>query len=188
MLLSNMKNIFLYTLVLFCLCGFSQGGKNSIPPESILSKLQPGDSIIYYQCHVREHHKEYNLPGGEIATGGIEKYSVTEKFVLKQNAGVYLITKYISPIVPFPNRRFSGLKIREKGYWNFIREESFIINEQGLAFLLLLEKNGREAIEYDYAITKYTTNQLIIKHGKDFKQLVIESGELMNRVPVYEKL
>jgi hypothetical protein len=136
--------------------------------------------VIYYQCYVKTHCKEENTPAGEIVTDKIEKYSVTRKFVvLKQNQD-YLVTEYISPYTRLPNRRFSGLKIREQPYWEFTKERSFTLSGKGLQNLIDMESQGREAIEFDYAVTKYTTNQLIIKRGKNFKQLVIENDHLLS--------
>ena len=45
-----------------------------------------------------------------------------------------------------------------------------------------LERKGREAIEYDYVVSKNNTNQLIIKLKKDFKQLVIEGDYVLSKL------
>lgn len=74
------------------------------------------------------------------------------------------------------------MKIREKDYWNFKKEKTIILNQKGLKTLLAIEKLGKEAIEYDYAITKYNTNQLIIKKRKDFKQLVIDGNFILSKL------
>jgi hypothetical protein len=129
---------------------------------------------------VKEHFREENTPAGEIVTGKIERYSVTLKFVVRKDNGDYLVTEYISRYTKLPNRRFSGLKIRERPYWEFTKERSFLLSGKGLQNLVAMESQGREAIEFDYAVTKYTTNQLIIKHGKNFKQLVLEDDLLLS--------
>lgn len=74
------------------------------------------------------------------------------------------------------------LKIRERPYWSFKKEKTSELKEEDLKVFLALEKKGREAIEYDYAITRYTTNQIIIKKKKDFKQLVIEGNYVISKL------
>jgi hypothetical protein len=153
--------------------------KNS---TSILKRLNSGDSITYYQCHVEEAVQQLSTISGQTLIGKPQKYSITEKYVLRKSAEGYLVNYYSSSFTNFPNRRFSGLKIREKPYWEFKKEKVFTLTNKHLSMLIALENKGREAMEYDYAITKYTTNQLIIKHHKDFKQLVIEGNYVLSKL------
>ena len=174
-----------FVRVLFCLICLSLKSQNNlshnIPKESLLSKLVPGDSLIFYQCHVEKAVKQLSTASGQTLTGNTQKYSITDKFVITKKSLGFSVNYYTSSFTVFPNRRFSGLKIREKAYWDFKKESSFELNEKTLNNLLALEKKGREAMEYDYAITKYTTNQLIIKYKKDFKQLVIDGDYVLSR-------
>ena len=155
-----------------------------IPSSSILKSLKEGDSITYYQCHVEEAVQQLSTVSGQTLTGKQQKYTITEKYVLKKQAGNYSANYYSSSLTVFPNRKFSGLKIREKPYWEFKKERSFVLTELNLKVLLALEKKGKEAIEYDYAITKYNTNQLIIRSGKDFKQLVIDGNYVLSKLMI----
>ena len=150
--------------------------------NSILKKVKDGDSIVYYQCHVEEAVQQLSTASGQTLTGKPQKYTITEKYVIKKIANDYSVDYYTSSLTVFPNKKFSGLKIREKSYWEFKKEKTFSLNEKDLKILLALEKKGKEAIEYDYAITKYNTNQLIIKFGKDFKQLVIDGNYVMSKL------
>ena len=84
----------------------------------------------------------------------------------------YIIKYYVSSLTVFPNRKFSGLKIREKEYWNFSFKSERPLSETEVQFLAGLESNSKETIETDYPISKYTTNQLIIKQRKNFEQLL----------------
>jgi hypothetical protein len=122
-----------------------------IPSSSILYALQPRDSVIYYQCCVKEHFREENTPAGEIVTGKIERYSVTHKFVVRKENGDYLVTEYISPYTKLPNRRFSGLKIRERPYWEFTKERSFLLSGKGLQNLVAMES---QAVKRSNSITR----------------------------------
>lgn len=155
-----------------------------IPASSLLYQLKAGDSLVYYQCHVEEAVQQLSTASGQTLTGNPQKYSITEKYVVKKKGSVYSADYYSSSLTVFPNRRFSALKIREKPYWNFKREKQLTLDEKGLKILLALEKQGREAMEYDYPITKYTTNQLIIRHRKNFKQLVIDGNYVLSKLIV----
>lgn len=152
-----------------------------IPKESLLSELTVGDSLIYYQCHVEEAIQQLSTASGQTLTGSPQKYSITEKYVVIKQASNFVVNYYPSSLTVFPNRKFSNLKIREKPYWGFKKAKSVELGEKALNYLLALEKKGREAMEYDFAITKYTTNQLIIKHKKDFKQLVIDGDYVLSQ-------
>jgi hypothetical protein len=172
------------TVLLFVACVFNAQIQDSLikNSNSILKSLKIGDSITYYQCHVEEAVQQLSTVSGQTLTGKPQKYSITEKYVLKKSAEGYLVNYYSSSFSNFPNRRFSGLKIREKPYWEFKKEKTFTLSKKHIAMLIALENKGREAMEYDYAITKYTTNQLIIKHRKDFKQLVIEGNYVLSKL------
>ncbi|MCB0410608.1 MAG: hypothetical protein KDD29_10345 [Flavobacteriales bacterium] len=101
--------------------------------------------------------------------------SITEKFVICNNNSNYILRYFKSDLYLFPNRKFSGLKIREKNYWNFSYVSQKKLSESEVKFLSIIQTKGKEAIEYDYAITKYTTNQIIIKNKKNYRQLVMDS-------------
>lgn len=182
-----MKKHVLFLLIVSSVCGFSQKGLDSLISNStsLLKNLGCGDSITYYQCHVEEAIQQLSTASGQTLTGNSQKYSITEKFVIYKTIENYQVNYYASSLTIFPNRKFSGLKIREKQYWNFKKEKNFVLSEQGLKVLLALEKKGKEAIEYDYAITKYNTNQVIIKLKKSFKQLVIDGDYVISKMIVY---
>lgn len=166
-------------LLVGILC-LSAGACFSQPRDSLtngfLKNLKAGDSVIYYQCHVEEAIQHLSTASGQTLTGKQQRYTITEKYVVKINEGAYQADYYTSSLIIFPNRKFSGLKIREKPYWEFKKEKTVVLTQQDLKVFSLLEKKGREAMEYDYPISKYTTNQLIIKSGKSFKQLVIDGN------------
>lgn len=177
----------LICLALFAqgLCGKAQAADSLlIPVSSMLHGLRNNDSVTYYQCHVEEAVQQISTASGQTLTGTPQKYSITEKYVVKKIGAAYSVSYYSSSLTIFPNRRFSALKIREKGYWEFKSEKHFELDETGLKVLIALEKKGREAMEYDYAITKYTTNQIIIRHRKNFKQLVIEGNYVLSKLIV----
>ncbi|MEO6305168.1 MAG: hypothetical protein ABIP51_18560 [Bacteroidia bacterium] len=177
-----MKKLAFIFFIVSCFCVSAQNDSITIPSNSLLKNIKVGDSVTYYQCHVEEAIQQLSTASGQTLTGKPQKYTITEKYVVKKNADTYSVNYYASSLTAFPNRKFSGLKIREKNYWEFKKERSFDLKGDDLKILLALEKKGKEAIEYDYAITKYNTNQLIIKTGKNFKQLVIEGNYIVSKM------
>jgi hypothetical protein len=150
--------------------------------ESILRYLRAGDSIHYYQCHVEDVGIQLSTASGQTLTGNPHRCSITEKFVIVKGPANYKVRYYSSSLTVLPNRKFSGLKIRERPYWNFRLEREFTLSEMAMRVLLAMERKGREAMEYDYVISKNNTNQIIIKYKKDFKQLVIEGDYVLSRL------
>ena len=162
----------------------SQVDSISIPESSLLFNLQVGDSITYYQCHAEEATQQLSTATGQTLTGTAQKYSISEKFVVMKLAIGYGVNYYSSSLTVFPNRKFSGLKIRERPYWAFKFENRFNLSADGLKALIALERKGHEATEYDFVINKYNNNQLIIKHKKNFKQLVINGNYTLEKLLV----
>lgn len=178
-----MRALIICFLILISSAGFAQSNDSLlISNASLLKNLRAGDSVTYYQCHVEEAVQQITTASGQTVTGKTQRYSLTEKYVVTKLAAGYSVNYYTSAMTSFPNRRFSGLKVREMPYWLFKMEKSFMLNTQDLKVLLALEKKGREAIEYDFVINKYTTNQLIIKHHKNFKQLVIDGNYILSKM------
>lgn len=172
-------------LILFLVSGFCVSAQTDsliIPANSILKDLKVGDSLTYYQCHVEEATQQLSTVSGQTLTGKQQKYTITEKYVVRKNADGYSANYYTASLNVFPNRKFSALKIREKPYWGFKKEKEFTLSDKDLKYFIALEKKGKEAMEYDYAITKYNTNQLIIRKGKNFKQLVIDGNYFLSKL------
>lgn len=152
------------------------GDTSGLAQGTMLASLNIGDSLVYYQCRVQEAQVEVLTASGQTLNGTPQKCSVTEKFVLYKKQQGYELIYYTSALTDLPNRKFSGLKIRERPYWGFKKNKEVILNTGGLKLLEVIEKKGREAIEYDFVISKNNTNQIIIKQGKKFKQLVFDKN------------
>lgn len=140
--------------------------------SSFLETLKEGDSLVIYQCHVDTLQGHVIMSGGQQLNVSKAPGTITEKFVLIKTLSGYHITYYLSELTVFPNRRFSGLKIREKSYWHFTMVSAKDTSEAGVHALVLLEKKGREATEYDFIVSAYTRNQIIFKTQKKYRQLV----------------
>ena len=150
--------------------------------KTMIAQLKPGDSLLYYQCHVEEAIQQLSTTSGQTLTSRPQQYSITEKFIIIRDSNTFRIKYYLSSYTNLPNRKFSGLKIREKTYWNYKFEREAILTVNRVKILAALENKGREPNEYDFAITKYNSNQLIIRHGKDFKQLIIEGDHVISKL------
>ncbi len=177
-----MKSLATLLLLFIGLTGKAQWADSLIGAHNtLLKKIVTGDSIVYYQCHVEEATQQLSTASGQTIQGTAQKYTITEKYVLTKTSSGFVVKYYTSSLSVFPNKKFSGLKIRERPYWQFVYVKTYVLTENFLRILLALEKKGREATEFDFGITKYTTNQLILKHRKDFKQLVIDGNYVLSK-------
>ncbi len=147
--------------------------KFEIPKSSLFYELN-NDSLIIYECRVVDALQTLTTNDGLKINTTNQKFTITTKYFIKNKADSFEIKTYTAAITSFPNRKFSGLKIKEKKYWSFKLDTTFILNEKQLKYFIAAEIKGKEANEFDYAITKYTTYQLIYKHRKKFKQLVYD--------------
>jgi hypothetical protein len=150
--------------------------------STLLFKLANGDSIIYYQCHVEAAEQELRTASGHTLNSAAKNLSITEKFVLRKQNGTYTLTHFVSALTMCPNRRFSGLKFKEKAYWEFFYKESKTLSEKDLLILEGIETIGKEANEYDYAISTKNNNQVIVLSGSQSKQLGLPNGLLLSKV------
>jgi len=176
-----LKPTALITFLISCFSILSQKPA-VIPISSLLHSVSNNDSIVYYQCHVEEATQQLFTASGQTLTSASSKYSITEKYVILKDSSFYRVKYFVSSLTVLPNRKFSGLKVREKPYWNFKLIKDTVLTERALKRLIAIESKGREATEYDFVINKYTTNQLIIKNRKNFRQLIIEGNYLLSKL------
>lgn len=159
------------------LIAFCCEGQDSlvVPRTSLFYGMSNGDSLVFYQCRVIDPEKEPKL-AADYAQAPSIAHTLTDKMVVIKSVSGYSARVYKTHMRDLPNRKFSGLKVRERPYWMFEFVKSGRVSEAAMKVLLSTESKGREAIEYDYAITKHTRNQVIIKRGKNFKQLLPPSN------------
>ncbi len=162
---------------------FAQIGSTPLQNKNtLLFKLADGDSMIYYQCHVEAAEQELRTASGHTLNSTAKNLSITEKFVLRKQNGAYTLTHFVSVLTMCPNRRFSGLKFKEKAYWEFFYKESKTLSEKDLLILEGIEAIGKEANEYDFAISTQNNNQIIVLSGSQSKQLGLPNGLLLSKV------
>lgn len=152
---------------------FAQGGNGDKLINTYLAKLSNNDSVIYYQCRAVNAAVEIKTGNQYIETKE-QHISISEKFVIVRLADLYLLRYYTCGMTLLPNRKFSGLKIREKKYWEFKLKGERKLNPNEVMFLEMLQASGKETTEYDFTISKHTTNQIIIKKQKQFDQLLLK--------------
>lgn len=168
----------------FCLftvfVSFGLSAQLIIPKNSVLYGMKSGDSVVVYQCHVKDPSQEPRIASDSPVT--YAPHTVTDRFVLRKQDSAFVVSHWQTGIRDFPNRKFSGLKIRERPYWYFMFVRSCDVSAEQIKKLVALEQGGREAMEYDYPVTRYTRNQLILKKGKNFSQLVLDKGGLVSDI------
>ena len=142
-----------------------------VPRTSLFYGLNENDSVVVYQCRVIDPEREPKIASDYVTPPKV-MYSITDKMVIRKDERGYLARVYRTHMRDLPNRKFSGLKIRERPYWMFEFVKSAELSEAAMKLILSVEANGREAIEFDYAISKHTRNQVIFKRGKNFEQLL----------------
>ena len=146
------------------------------------ASLNSGDSLIYYQCHVDEASQQIVKENGEVISGAKKPISVTEKFVLINESGKYRLKYFTSTYSNLPNRKFAYLKLsKEKSYWDFRKVKDVYLNEHDVLMFGAIEHKSHEAIEYDFPVTKYNTNALIIKNKKTMKHVIVEGNYLLRK-------
>lgn len=175
----------IYSLIFFSLSMmiFSQNAASfQIPKSSVFSNLKTKDSVVFYQCHVETAKQELTTSSGQHIQGEEQPYSITEKYVIKKQNQGYTLNYSQASLTVFPNKKFTGLKFKEKSYWKFNQTKKSELSEADLRVFVALEQKGRDAIVYDYAITKYSKNQIIIRYTDDYKQLLIDGEYVISKL------
>jgi len=149
---------------------------------TFLNELNNGDSVVYYQCHIESAQQELITASGQTLSSVSKNMSITEKFVLHKSDNNYELTRFVSVLTMCPNRRFSGLKFGEKAYWEFYFKESKTLSGDDLKALDAIENIGKEANEYDFAISIKNSNQVIILSGNKAKQLGLSDQLLLSKL------
>lgn len=156
---------------IFC-CGIvlSQTNFGEKLNKTMLATLHEGDSLVYYQCRVKQAKIGINT-GSQQIDSKEQQITITEKFVIVRKANNYINRYYASGLTVLPNRKFSGLKMKEKPEWNFTFKSERLLTEREVLYLASLEKRGTGTNEFDFVISKRNPNQIIIWHRKNFEQL-----------------
>lgn len=156
--------------------------ENLIPENSLFNKLKENDSLLIYQCHVETANQEIITQSGQQLTVKNHEVTITEKYVIYKTQSGYRLSYFESSYTAFPNKKFAGLKFKEKSIWGFKKKAEIIMNATAIKVFVALEKKGNEAIVYDYYITRYNKNQIIIRTTNDYRQLLIEGDYVISKL------
>ncbi|MGZ3884520.1 MAG: hypothetical protein ACXVPD_09980, partial [Bacteroidia bacterium] len=146
-----------------------------------MAQLKWNDSLVYYQCHVEEAQQFLVTASGEKLAGKVQKYTITEKFVVIAVNGSYRLKYFTSSLSDFPNKKFAYLKLLEKPYWNFKLEKDTVLSEHDVQIFSAMEDKSHDTTEYDFKVNKQNTNEIIIMGVKVMRQLVVQGGYLLKK-------
>ncbi len=172
---------FIFFAVLF-LSGYSQ---KIVFPDNLkktnIACLKTNDSLTYYQCHVEEAMQQLVTASGQKISGKVQKYTITDKYIVINKNDQYRLRYYSSSMVEYPNKKFAYLKLVEKPYWNFKLEKDTLISKHDVLTIAALETKSHETTEYEFKVNHQNKNEIIIMGGKVMSQLIIEGDYLLKK-------
>ena len=177
-----MKHILSFLFIFFCSFLLSQKVKF---PEHLkktnIAKLQTGDSLVYYPCHVDSALQETTLSNGKKITGKKKRITLTEKFVIHKRDSVYTCHYYNSPITNYPNKKFPYLSLTEVKNWEFELSQIKSLTEKEVKLIAALETKTHSIVHFELNINKTCPNELIIMGKHVNEQFIIEGDYLMSK-------
>lgn len=147
-----------------------------------ISKLESGDSLIYYQCHVDEASQELTTTTGQKISSKKRKLTITEKFVITKKDSSYHCKYSASPITNYPNKKFPYLTLTEVKNWDFEIQKTKILNTQEVLLIAALETRTHNIVHFELNINKSCSNEIIICSKKDKEQFIVEGDYLLSRI------
>lgn len=149
--------------------------------KTSIAGLLPGDSLIYYQCHVDEASQELTTASGQKISTKAKKVTITEKFVISNRDGVYGLRYYVSGFNEYPNKKFAYLTLKETATWAFEYKQSGVLTPQDVLLLAAFENKTHDIVHYELKINKSCPNEVVIADRKDRRQLIVEGAYLLVR-------
>lgn len=146
-----------------------------------MAQLKWNDSLVYYQCHVEEAQQTLVTASGEKISGKMQKYTITDKFVVYHSKGQYRMKYFSSTLSDFPNKKFAYLKLVEKPYWNFQLVKDTLLAEHDVLIFGAMENKSHDTTEYEFKINKQNTNEIIIMGAKVMRQLLVQGEYLLKK-------
>jgi hypothetical protein len=175
---------FLFIIVFtFCSHLFSQTVKF---PEHLkktnIAKLQIGDSLIYYQCHVDSAFQEITTSAGQKIKTKKKKITLTEKFVVHKLDSNYSCKYFTSTITNYPNKKFPFLTLTEVKNWEFEIKKIKSLTIEETLLIAALETKTHSIIHYELNINKTCPNELILMGKNINEQFIIEGNYLLSKI------
>jgi hypothetical protein len=177
-----MKYILFIYIFIFFNNVFSQ---NIIFPEHLkktnIAKLQNGDSLTYYQCHVDSASQEITLSNGKKINSKKKRITLTEKFVIIKKDSIYICKYSNSPITNYPNKKFPYLTLTEVKNWEFEVKQTKALSSQEIQMIAALETKTHYIVHFELNINKTCPNELIIIGKNINEQFIIEGNYLLSK-------
>ncbi len=177
-----MKNsVFIFILFFHCQA-FSQV---TVFPEHLkktnIAKLQKGDSLTYYQCHVDSASQEITTSNGRKINTKKKRITLTEKFVILKKDSIYICKYSNSSITNYPNKKFPYLTLTEVKNWEFEVKQTKQLTVQETLLIAALETKTHAIVHFELNINKTCPNELIIIGKNINEQFIIEGNYLLSK-------
>lgn len=172
-----MKHI-LFIINLFA-CGFLFAQTITFPEhfkKTNIAKLQSGDSLVYYQCHVDSASQEITTSNGRKINTKKKRITLTEKFVVHRNDEIYTCKYSNSSITNYPNKKFPYLTLTEVKNWEFEVKQTKQLSATEIQMIAALETKTHSIVHFELNINKTCPNELIIIGKNVNEQFIIEGN------------
>jgi hypothetical protein len=177
-----MKYILSILTFIVCPALFSQ---TATFPEHLkktnIAKLQSGDSLTYYQCHVDSASQEITTSNGRKINIKKKRITLTEKFVIHKKDSIYICKYSNSSITNYPNKKFPYLTLTEVKNWEFEVKQIKQLSLQETQMIAALETKTHSIIHFELNINKTCPNELIIIGKNINEQFIIEGNYLLSK-------
>lgn len=174
---------FILILILFT-CGYVFSQSVTFPEhlkKTTIAKLQNGDSLVYYQCHVDSASQEITTSNGRKINTKKKRITLTEKFVIYRLDSIYTCKYSNSSITNYPNKKFPYLTLTEVKNWEFELKQTKQLTAQEILMIAALETKTHAIVHYELNINKTCPNQLIIIGKNINEQFLIEGNYLLSK-------
>lgn len=147
-----------------------------------IAKLESGDSLTYYQCHVDEATQELTTSSGQKITTKAKHLTITEKFIIYRYENVYTCKYFVSPLTNYPNKKFPYLTLKEMPNWDFELKKTKDLLLEELHLLSAFETKTHAIVHYELNINKSCPNEIVIKGKHMYEQLMVEGEYLLSKI------
>lgn len=185
-----MKSIFGILFLSFCVVCKSQHIAEQLKPiefpahlkKTNIAKLEKGDSLIFYQCHVDKAKQELTTSSGQKITAKSKHITITDKFVIHKKDSAYTCRYYVSTLTNYPNKKFPYLTLKEVDNWEFELKKNKTLIAQELYLLSAFETKTHAVTHYELNINKSCPNEVIMKGKYVNEQLIVEGNYLLSHI------
>ncbi|MBA4242036.1 MAG: hypothetical protein C0448_15035 [Sphingobacteriaceae bacterium] len=149
--------------------------------KTAVAKLQNGDSLVYYQCHVDSASQEITTSNGKKIKTKKKRITLTEKFVIYKIDTIYHCKYYNSSITNYPNKKFPYLTLKEVANWEFELKEQKQLTHTEILMFAVLEIKTHAITHYELNINKTCPNEIIIKGKHINEQFIVEGNYILSK-------